>query len=241
MPRGAARDQKIADVDAGDQQNDSDYRHQDCGNGRGIVAAICVREAADLLDDDARWFGIVRELGRDGVDLGCGLARRDAGFQAAKDEDRRLAAIVHTRFDAGMLLHPVAQRHPQIHAQREVNPLELFGRDADDGVPLRFRSHALADDVGIAREEALPGSVADDAGFLVFTLKPAAEEGADADDLRVIERDGFGAGVVGEAIEIETGFSGVGGGHAFKRRGAVAEVAEIGIGEKRAARTAEDD
>ena len=48
MAGGSAGEQKVADVDAGDEQNHADDGHQDSGDRRGVAARVGSWYAANL-------------------------------------------------------------------------------------------------------------------------------------------------------------------------------------------------
>src|ERR1051325_8051848 len=79
--------------------------------------------------------------------------------------------------------------------ETDLETREARRRDADDGEGEIVERDLLADDRGIAREEALPEGIADDGdwlgvrGAVVVVVQCTAENRIDAEDGEVVSRD----------------------------------------------------
>ncbi len=146
---GAARQQQVRDVGAGDEQHESDGAEQQPQRRLRRVAEEVVLERLDAGAPARVGFRKrLREVGRDGQHVRVGLLKSDAGLQPAHDE-QPVKVVVH-------LLGLERQRQIQL-------ALVLVGRpgrqDADDRVRLAVDANLAPDHVGIAAEALVPEAV----------------------------------------------------------------------------------
>ena len=150
--RGAARQQEIRQIDAGDQQER--HRRAQQENQRGLCLA------RDLFTQRRDDHGVgASEILRRHLQTQCrhrlpGLLQRNARLEPRNDL-RVVPGEVST--------HPRRERrrHPEVDVARG-HEVEVARHDADHFVGLVVERHRPPDDVGGTAEAALPQSVADD-------------------------------------------------------------------------------
>ena len=127
----APGEQKIGDVDAGDEQDEGDGTEE---KPEGLLAFAGEEVVFERLDEDAPAlvaFGIrLGDVGRDGVHVGLRLLDGDAGFEAG-DGEEPVEVVVE-------LLGLEDQGHGKLGVAAIV---EARGEDADDGVGLAVDAH----------------------------------------------------------------------------------------------------
>ncbi len=130
-PRGGAREQQVGDVDARDQQHEH-HGAEEHEQGPTYVSDEHVEQRLDANGVPADFLGILLcQSPLDSIEIGFGLLRRDAGFQAADNTN-----VVGAPLIVAEVLGTEHERHPELDAVRKVEPL---GHDADDGVGLSFQ------------------------------------------------------------------------------------------------------
>ncbi len=125
------------------------------------------------------------------------------------------------------------KRYPHFCQHRQSHALEILRSNADDGVPLRFQTHLLADDLWLAAKTALPCPVTDHrreiARVLVFGGEPSPKNWLDFQYRWIVVGDGLGQNDLTAVAHIERTFRSYIGGQARERVGPLLEVQEIWI------------
>ena len=189
MPRGGARQQKIGDIRAGDEQHAADRAEERVEHRLHVAHAVIL----DRHHEDAPAFvgiGILlRELGGEHFELRLRLRDRHARLEPAHDIDVMPATRVVRRF-----IRLECHRHPDIDFARQA---KAGRRDADDGVRLAIELNRAADDIARAAENALPKRIAQDddvvlARRIFFRQQHPAEDRLHSVNIEVM-RGGFHA------------------------------------------------
>ena len=105
-----------------------------------------------------------------------------------------------------ILIGPDVQRNPNRGLNRAVDAREIWARDSDHGVRLRFRPHALAEHARVAVEKVPPRRVAEHCHRFILVSKPPADKWRDPHSLEVIGRNSLGTGEVTLVVRVDTGF-----------------------------------
>ncbi len=190
-PAREAREQKVRDVRAGDQQHrrDRDEQHR---VGLALVADEIllqeVRVQLRLRVDVGRMR--LRVAGRDHIHRGARFGEADAGFQAREHVVEETAVV-------DLLLRKecrfVRTRREYRHLVQRKSGGALW-QHADDRVGLAVQRQRLADDVGASREMLLPVAVAQErdrrgAGLVFLGEEIAAEHRLHAKHREIVLRD----------------------------------------------------
>ena len=138
----AAGEEKIGDVDAGDEQDEGDGAEE---KPERLLAFAGEEVVFERLDEDAPALVAFRiglgDVGGDGVHVGLRLLDGDAGFEAGDGEEPVEVVVDLLGFED--------ERHGELGLGSIV---EARGEDAYHGVGLAVDAHGLADDFAIAAE-----------------------------------------------------------------------------------------
>ena len=190
---GAAGQKQVGDIGAGDEQNHSDYAHQEHDHGGEHAAAAIPPDGNELGAGIVFRMGeLARELRGDGGELGLGLPRRDTGGEAGV-----AAQPVVAPREAARAIHRLAHGGRQVHleGESEDGALETFGGDADDGEVAIVQADLAADQIRVGGESLLPEAMAhhDDrvpSGiFVLFRLEEAAGGGLNSEGTEIVGGD----------------------------------------------------
>ena len=221
LTAGAARQQQVRDIGAGDQQHARGNRHQDPQGTRQRPAqtgsAPRRRLDHDLALDEAIAHRLRRVRERAFLDLefepraierlqrGLRLFGRHAGLQPGEDADPAVARIVERVVPARRQLRLHHHRHVDLRRDAQLDALEPFARDTDDGVRVRVDDHGLADHRRIGGEAAAPVRVTQHGdrmsvrdAIVIRREHPAGGRG-DAERLEVAAGHDFAGGEFGAA------------------------------------------
>src|SRR5271165_6672967 len=123
----------------------------------------------------------------------------------------------------------VADGHPKLRVEDEVDAAEVGRGDADDGVRMAGERDGLAQDTGIGIETRFPNAVAEDNDrrVLFVVAESAAQRGSELRNVEEIR----GGGLAPETLRIA--LAGDGGGEKFIKAGNAGEgfgvVADVGV------------
>lgn len=224
---GSAREKKIGDVGAGDEENESDSAEKDVESRPNILNDLVVQA-----DCESAEVGVIGGILRfqalgDGGEFDAGLVKRGSGLEASDGDD------------AGMPVAVVGKSPgPRLEGNHDINgleELEIGRKDAGDGVGKIVESDGPADGVMRAAELALPEAVGekDDgraSGAIFFGKESVSFERSDAE-----EREKIRAGHLScEALRLARAGESEGGvveaGHTVEGSALVAEINEVKIG-----------
>src|ERR1700683_933447 len=199
---GGAREEKIGDVDAGDEEDEGDGAEED--EEFGALRADEVFFNGDEADGPAGgggiFFGIrARELRDVGVDLMLGLRDGEAWFKAADGAGKKtLRAIGRNR--KWRASESGGEPDVDIGIESAAGMTEVGRHDADDGVEVGIEAHFAAETVGGGAGGGVPESVGDNDGIEeggdgVLGSVNAAEFGLGAEESEVVGtgEEAFGA------------------------------------------------
>src|SRR5580704_7809836 len=211
--REGAHQEQIADVGAGDEQDEGDDGEHDFQSGQKGAGVVEGRlpQRPESNGPAAISGGILGlEAAGDCGEFLLSLGEGYAGLEACVGFDPARAAIFKL-VAAGLedVLH--GSGHPEVHAPTDEGAVKAFGGDADDGVHYAVEALRLADDLRITAEAPLPELVADygdgmRALPLVFAGKEAAtKHGGNADGVEVVGGDDAAGGALGTIADAERG------------------------------------
>ena len=223
MARGAAREQEVGDIGAGDkQQGDHGPEHE-------------VEAAADIAGGEVARHqraetqaGVGRRMRRgeprgDRVELCLDLLECDAGLDSRVDDPAVFAAAPF------LGLFGDGERLPEVVRFGET---EILRHHADHGRGVVVERDRLPEHVGAAAERFLPQRVAEDddrrgAGLVLFGLERAAEHGLHAKRPETIDRDPSAEHAFRAVAAVEDVGAVPSRERAGQRRRRVAHIAEI--------------
>src|ERR1700683_4728257 len=195
-------EEKIGDVDAGDEEDEGDGAEED--EEFGALRADEVFFNGDEADGPAGgggiFFGIrARELRDVGVDLMLGLRDGEAWFKAADGAGKKtLRAIGRNR--KWRASESGGEPDVDIGIESAAGMTEVGRHDADDGVEVGIEAHFAAGNVGVGAVVGVPESVGDNDGIEeggdgVLGSVNAAEFGLGAEESEVVGtgEEAFGA------------------------------------------------
>jgi hypothetical protein len=219
--RGPAREQQVADVDAGDQQHD----HHDAEDQVQRRADVSHQLLEEHVDGNA--LRVVRlwirrfEPARDGVQLALRLREADAWLEPA---DR---AVVVRRARGRLRDHP--PRRPDVGADRKP---EFRCQHAHHGIRAVRPRDAASERAPVTAEMRHPEGVADDdgqwaAGALLGGVRQTPQPGARGHQREELGRGARDDRVVGGAVDGHAGLHAIVRGEAVEHGGLVVPVVEI--------------
>src|SRR5713226_6897404 len=186
---GGLREQQVGEIDAGNQENESDDTHHESA-GKGKLAAIVGADGGlgERRERDAP-SGIIG--GEGALEAGGNRLQRrfrrghgDSVFQAAVDDGRQKTARVEIVLEeAGEHLRVHADGNPNfLGGEKGEGAFEAVRGDADDGVRCGVEGDGLTDNIGIGAEFVGPQTVAEhgdivSAGFGIFVRKEESSDG----------------------------------------------------------------
>jgi hypothetical protein len=189
-----AGEQKVRDVDAGDEEDEADGGEKHNEDGLNVTDD-CLAERPEAGAEAAvgLWKGGSQMIA-DVVHVGLGLRQRDTGFQAGNAVNAEARAAQGEGFGV-----PLADGEVDVLRDEGAElEIEGGGDDTDNGVIAVVEGDGTADDVGIGGKLASPESAAEHgdgraADFVFAGREKAAEDRLDAEELKEIGSDEIAA------------------------------------------------
>ncbi len=234
-PADRAQQRHDRHVDARDQQHQRRGALQDAEREAHVSElALTERDEAEAPCRLAVGVGkVVAESGRDTREIARGGRGVDAGAKARHREQIAIAAI-------GSVARPQIERHPDRHVRLWIG--EMVRHHADDRIRHSVQPNRARQHIGCAAEVRVPEARADH-GYLAppvsgleampsVSTKRTPADGADSEHAEKIRRDFRDLDALGESLAFtgggQRGTAEGGGGDAFERAGALADVTHFG-------------
>ncbi len=212
LPRGRARKQHIADVQAGDQQNEARNDHQYAEEPHHTTPHRVV-DAGRRHDADpvSSLLDRVLELELSGEDVEGRLCLRYGDVRSKPPDE--LETLGPSRSPSCRTIGQIEirqdrlrglERGPDLHRESDERSLKSFRSNADDGVRGFVQENRRSEKRRVSARPALPVTVARNRNALrtapnsVFRPKPSTESGSYREQVEIIDRcelhvDGFAA------------------------------------------------
>src|SRR5256885_816187 len=209
--RKGTNEEQIANVGAGDQQNENDdgEHYFERGEESARVVEGRLPERPELNAAAAVGCGEIafKALGNGG-DFLLGLLESDAGLEAHVGFDPAGAAVFKFVFASlERFLH--GHGHPELHGPAHKGSVKAFGRDAHNSVKHAIKPLRFANNLRVGFESGLPQLITDHGNRMRVTtgvfagLEGAPEQRVNSEGVKIICRNDAAGGDLGAISEAE--------------------------------------